>query len=215
MLTDLAHSFAALLPVLGRWIGTVVVFATVTSASPGPVNIMAASNGVHHGWRRSMPHVVGASLGFALLLLALGLGPGAMLARWSILQTLLRWLGSAFLLALAWQMGRSSGTGAPQGDGTVPRRLGLRDGLMAQWLNPKAWIVAATGVSTFAQPESAYLASVCLMAGVFLVVCLPSIGIWAVLGAVLQRWLLSPVALNRFNLGMAAALAASVLSLWL
>jgi threonine/homoserine/homoserine lactone efflux protein len=198
---------------LGHLLLPVTLFALVTSASPGPVNLVAASSGVHFGLRRSLPQVLGASLGFALLLLVLGYGPGAMLAQWAALQTVLRWIGSAFLLYLAWQIYRAPAPGEQaQSVGQAPR---LIDGLLAQWVNPKAWIVAATGVSSYTLPGTPYLASVWLLAGVFFMVCLPSIGAWAAFGSAARQLLTSAPALHRFNLTMALALLASVLSLWL
>lgn len=191
----------------------VTLFAVVTSASPGPVNIVAASSGVHFGLRRSLGLVLGASLGFALLLLMLGYGPGAMLARWEPLQNALRWVGSVFLLYLAWQIYKAPSPGEQgQPKANPPQFL---DGLLAQWVNPKAWIVAATGVSSYTLPGTHYLASVWLLAGVFFIVCLPSIGAWAAFGTAARHLLSSAHALRRFNLTMALALLASVVSLWL
>lgn len=142
---------------IGRLVLPVSLFAVVTSASPGPVNIVAASSGMQFGLRRSLGQVLGASLGFALLLLMLGYGPGAMLARWEPLQNALRWVGSVFLLYLAWQIYKAP-TPGEQGQRTAnpPHFL---NGLLAQWVNPKAWIVAATGVSSYTLPVGAETAT--------------------------------------------------------
>lgn len=197
---------------IGRLFLPVTLFAVVTSASPGPVNIVAASSGVHFGLRRSLGQVLGASLGFALLLLMLGYGPGAMLARWEPLQNTLRWVGSVFLLYLAWQIYKAPTPDEPGQPAANPPHF--LDGLLAQWVNPKAWIVAATGVSSYTLPGTHYLASVWLLAGVFFMVCLPSIGAWAAFGTGARHLLSSASALHRFNLTMALALLASVVSLW-
>jgi threonine/homoserine/homoserine lactone efflux protein len=203
--TELFLSLRALL-----W--PVVLFAIVCSALPGPVNIVAASSGVHFALWRSLPQVLGASLGFALLLLVLGYGPGAALARWEPAQAVLKWVGSGFLLYLAWQIAGAQRPSKPARALTRPPRL--VDGLLAQWVNSKAWIVAATGVSSYTLTGPGYLASVWLLAGVFFLVCLPSIGVWAGLGMAARRLLESDAALTRFNRAMALAMLASVLSLW-
>ena len=191
----------------------VTLFALATSASPGPVNIVAAGSGVNFGLRRSLPQVVGASLGFALLLLVLGLGPGAVLTRWAWFQTGLRLLGSVFLIHLACQLQKAAPSTADSSVLAQPPRW--IDGLLAQWVNPKAWIVAATGVSSYTLPGERYATSVVQMAAVFFVVCLPSIGAWAGFGVAARRLLHSGRALQRFNRVMAAALVLSVLTLWL
>ncbi|MDD2879439.1 MAG: LysE family translocator [Rhodoferax sp.] len=198
---------------IGRLILPVSLFAVVTSASPGPVNIVAASSGVLFGLRRSWRQVLGASLGFALLLLMLGYGAGTLLARWETLQSALRWVGSIFLLYLAWQIYKAPAPGEQGQRMTQPPRF--RDGLLAQWVNPKAWIVAATGVSSYTLPGTHYLASVWLLAGVFFMVCLPSIGAWAAFGTAARHLLTYAPALRWFNRSMALMLLASVLSLWL
>jgi threonine/homoserine/homoserine lactone efflux protein len=210
-------------PDLGRFCFSVSLFAVATSASPGPVNLVAASSGACFGLRRSLAYVAGASLGFALLLLALGLGPGLALVRWDGFQTAMRLLGSLFLVYLAWKLanlGRPVGTRPDHGDdrslqsGPATRPPRWVDGLLAQWLNPKAWIVAAAGVSGYALPGERYTASIVSMSGVFFLICLPSIGAWAGGGQWLGRWLRNPTALRRFNRLMAATLLLSVLALW-
>lgn len=204
--------FDIALPDLARFWLPVTLFALVTSASPGPVNIVAAGSGINFGLRRSLPQVVGASLGFAFLLLAIGLGPGAVLARWASFQTVLRLLGSAFLLYLAYQL--HAAIPAVESSPALARPPRWIDGLLAQWVNPKAWIVAATGVSSYTLPGERYVSSVVLMALVFFLVCLPSIGAWAGLGMAARRLLQSERALRRFNRVMAAALVLSVATLW-
>lgn len=204
--------FDTLWPDLTRFWLPVTLFALVTSASPGPVNIVAAGSGVNFGLRRSLPQVLGASLGFALLLLALGLGPGALLGRWTAFQMVLRLLGSAFLLYLAYQL--QAATPSADASPALARPPRWIDGLLAQWVNPKAWIVAATGVSSYTLPGERYAGSVVQMAAVFFLVCLPSIGAWAGFGVAARRLLHSERALRCFNRVMAAALVLSVATLW-
>jgi threonine/homoserine/homoserine lactone efflux protein len=207
-------TFDTLSPELTRFWLPVTLFALVTSASPGPVNIVAAGSGVLFGLRRSLPQVVGASLGFALLMLMIGLGPGMVLARWGSFQTMLRWLGSVFLLYLAVQLHGASSTLATVSP-TLTRPPRCTDGLLAQWMNPKAWIVAATGVTSYALPGADYTRSIVQMAALFFLVCLPSIGAWAGFGVAARHLLHSERALRRFNRVMAVALLLSVTTLWL
>jgi len=217
------HSTFFLAPGLGSFWLSVTLFALATSASPGPVNVVAASSGARFGLRPSLPYVAGASLGFALLLLGLGLGPGVALVHRPGFQMVLRVLGSLYLIHLAWRLQRSAlPDEAPAADGPeaaaadrhahCPPRWTA--GLLAQWLNPKAWVVAAAGVSGYTLPGERHGLSVVLMAGVFFAVCLPSIGAWAASGEGMRHLLRSPATLRRFNRLMAAALLLSVLTLW-
>ncbi len=88
------------------------LFAFVTSITPGPSNLMLLASGANFGLRRTLPQVAGITLGFTALLLAVGLGLGAALAAWPALHTGLRVAGAAYLLHLAWRIGRSRSFGA-------------------------------------------------------------------------------------------------------
>ncbi|WP_225770571.1 LysE family translocator [Inquilinus sp. Marseille-Q2685] len=182
------------------------LFAFVTSITPGPSNLMLLASGANFGLRRTLPQVAGITLGFTALLLAVGCGLGAVLAAWPALHTGLRLAGAAYLLHLAWRIGRSRAFG--QG-GTAARPLTLWQSAAFQWVNPKAWAVAATAMAVHAGPGSPF-ASVPLVAAAFALVNLPSILAWAGFGLALRGLLADPARLRWFNLAMAALLAATL-----
>ena len=96
-------------------------FALAMSISPGPVNLVALGTGARYGFPASLRHVVGATLGFILLLLLMGLGLGGALSRWPLVAGVLHWGGVLFLCYLAWQLlvdsGRVEGVdGGPPGE---------------------------------------------------------------------------------------------------
>ena len=70
-------------------------FALVSSISPGPVNIVALTCGVQSGFRASLRHVTGATVGFTALLVLLGLGLHELLARYPQLTVALQYFGVA------------------------------------------------------------------------------------------------------------------------
>ena len=80
-----------------------IAFAFVTSVTPGPNNMMLLASGVNFGVRRSIPHMLGISLGFMLLVAAVGLGLGQVFQRLPVLHDVLRYVGAAYLLYLAWK----------------------------------------------------------------------------------------------------------------
>jgi threonine/homoserine/homoserine lactone efflux protein len=181
------------------------LFAFVTSITPGPSNLMLLASGANFGFRRTLPQVAGITLGFTALLLAVGLGLGAVLAAWPALHTGLRVAGAAYLLHLAWRIGRSRSLGA----GGEARPLTLWQSAAFQWVNPKAWAVAATTIAVYSSPESPLL-SVLPICAAFALVNLPSILAWAGCGLALRRVLADPARLRWFNLAMAALLAATL-----
>jgi threonine/homoserine/homoserine lactone efflux protein len=78
-----------------------VIFATVMFFTPGPNNIMLLSSGLTYGFRRTLPHVAGITIGFAFMVGAVGLGLGTIFITYPVLQTILKYAGVAYLVYLA------------------------------------------------------------------------------------------------------------------
>jgi threonine/homoserine/homoserine lactone efflux protein len=92
---------------------SLTTYAFVTSITPGPNNAMLFASGVNFGLRRTLPHILGVSLGYVFMQLALGLGVGLAFAAWPPLFTVLRLAGSAYMLYLAWRIANSTPPPAP------------------------------------------------------------------------------------------------------
>lgn len=180
---------------------SMMVFALVSSVSPGPVNLVALSSGVSFGWRASVPHVTGATVGFTLLLLATGYGLYELLLLWPALQGAIRIGGIAFLLWMAWRLARDNGEMTRR---EAQRAPGAFNGALMQWLNPKAWLACVAGMGLFASDGNH--ATLWLFAGIYFVVCYLSILSWALAGASLSGWLRQPARIRLFNRILAAML---------
>lgn len=187
---------------------SMAAFALASSISPGPVNIVALSSGAQHGFRASMRHVTGATVGFTLLLLLTGVGLHELLARVPALTRATQLAGAAFLLFMAWKLARDDGTLNLAGNGKGPSLL---VGAAMQWLNPKAWVAAVAGMSAFAANGDAML--VWQFAALYFAVCYVSIACWAYAGTFLRRRLNDPAGMRLFNRAMALLLAASAVYL--
>ncbi|MFG0807175.1 LysE family translocator [Pseudomonas fluvialis] len=184
-----------------------VLFAFVTSVTPGPNNMMLLASGVNFGLRRSVPHMLGVSLGFMLLVLAVGLGLGQLFQRWPLLHTLLAWGGATYLLYLAWKIARSV---APSDSGAAPGKpFTFVQAAAFQWINPKAWIMAITAIGTYI-PQEDFLGNLLLLAPLFALVNGPSVGLWTVAGSLLRKLLQDSRKRRLFNHGMAMLLVLSL-----
>ena len=184
-----------------------ILFAFVTSVTPGPNNMMLLASGVNFGIRRSLPHMLGISLGFMLLVAAVGLGLGQLFEQFPPLSTALRYGGAADLLDLAW---KSAASGAPDADGKATGKpFTFLQAAAFQWVNPKAWIMAIGAITTYT-PQEGFLVNVLLIAALFALVNCPSVGLWTVAGSLLRRWLDRPRVLRAFNIAMALLLVASL-----
>jgi len=188
------------------------LFAWVSSITPGPNNLMVLSSGLNFGFRASIPHVLGISIGFAFMLVAVGLGLALAFERWPVLYQLLKIAGVAYLLWLAWGLA-SSGSLALDRRGAAPKPMGFWAAAAFQWVNPKAWVMAVSAFATYMPAQG--LASVLLTAALFAVINLPSVAAWALCGSQLRHWLAEPARQRLFNRMMAALLVASLLPLLL
>lgn len=186
----------------------VVLFAISSSVTPGPNNIMVMSAGANFGIRRSLPLLAGICVGFAIMLLLVGLGFGQLFTLFPDLHLIIKCVGTLYLLYLAWLIARSSDelAGAPQA-----KPLGFLKGALFQWVNAKAWVVATGAIAAFTSAGVGFYQQNLTIALTFFVVSFPSVGAWLLFGTLLKRWLTSPRARRNFNHAMGALLALSVL----
>ena len=183
------------------------LFAFTTSITPGPNNMMLFASGVNFGFFRTVPHMLGIGAGFLSLLIAVGLGLGALLHSVPLLYTVLKFAGGAYLVWIAWKIGTSRSLSEGKGN-AVP--MTFLQAAAFQWINPKAWVMAVTAMATYTSQQS-YLASIIWVGIVFAIVNVPSVSTWAGFGSALRQWLSDPVRLKWFNSTMAVLL---VVSLW-
>ncbi|HWK64389.1 MAG TPA: LysE family translocator [Rhizobiaceae bacterium] len=184
-----------------------LVYALVTSITPGPNNFMLLASGVNFGFRRTLPHMLGIGAGFLLLLLAVGLGLGALLTAFPALHLALKVAGGAYLLYLAWRIAMSRSLADKKGADARPMTFG--EAAAFQWINPKAWMIAITGMAVYTDP-GAPLVSMLVVAFAFAAVNLPSISTWAAFGSGLRGFLADPARLKWFNVAMGLLLAVTL-----
>jgi threonine/homoserine/homoserine lactone efflux protein len=184
-----------------------LVYAFVTSITPGPNNFMLLASGVNFGFVRTIPHMLGIGIGFLVLLLAVGFGLGAVLTAFPALHTGLKIAGGAYLLYLAWKIAMSRSLGGKGEAKAQPMRF--IDAAAFQWINPKAWVMAITAMAVYTNPDRPFL-SVLLISIAFAVVNLPSVSTWAGFGTALRGFLSDPKRLKWFNIAMGVLLAATL-----
>ena len=181
-----------------------LTYVATMSVTPGPNNLMLAASGVNFGFRRTVPHMLGISIGHGIQV--------------SIVAGLLAWVmvwlddmrlglvlaGCAYLLWLAW---RQAQAGQP-GGGKSAQPLGFVGAALFQWVNPKAWMMVLNAAILFLPRGGGWGAALSL-AVVCTLVNFPCIALWAVVGDRLRFRLRDPRALRVFNYAMALLLAAT------
>ncbi|WP_062230724.1 LysE family translocator [Aureimonas sp. N4] len=183
-----------------------LVYAFVSSVTPGPNNMMLMASGVNFGFRRTIPHMLGIAIGFFVLLLSVGFGLGALLHAVPALQTALKAVSLAYMLWLAWKIATSGAMGEARASG---QPLTFGQAAAFQWVNPKAWAMALVAMGAYTQVETPVL-SVVLVGTAFALVNLPSVSVWAGFGVALRGFLSEPKRLRIFNIVMGLALVASI-----
>jgi len=189
------------------WLASAGAFAVSMSATPGPNNAMLTASGATWGFRRTVPHMLGITLGFPAMVVIVALGAGEAFRAQPWLHEALRWIGAAYLLWLAWCIAMARPDAAADEAGGRPFSL-MQAGLF-QWVNPKAWAVALGAVVTFTS-QAGLLVEAAVLALIFLAVTPPVAMFWTLVGVGAARVLRTRSARRWFNRAMAALLVASL-----
>ena len=181
-------------------------FAFVTSVTPGPNNMMLMASGANFGFRRTIPHMFGISLGHALMVFLVGLGLAGIIHTEPNILIGMKIASILYMLWLAWKIANS----AAPGEGNVGARpFSFFQAAAFQWVNPKAWAMALGATSAYAPDAS--VRSYLIVAVIFACTNLPSVSVWAYAGQKLRAYLSSPARLRAFNWTMAGLLILSLI----
>jgi len=181
------------------------LYAFASSITPGPNNIMLMTSGANFGVRGSMPHLLGVGLGFALMMVLVGVGIMGLLQAFPVALKILQFGCVVYLLYLAIKIACTADSAESQ-KSKAP--MSFVQAALFQWVNPKGWSMALTAISLYAPSQN--LPTILLVALVFCLVNLPSCGVWVLMGQSLHGWLAKPSRLKLFNLGMASLLLVSL-----
>jgi threonine/homoserine/homoserine lactone efflux protein len=191
-----------------------VAFAFVMSITPGPNNLMLLNSGVRFGVRRSMPHVLGITVGFGGLLAVAFAGVAALVLLNPGVMTALTVCCVLYLVWLAWQLLRASPVPPSEDTGTETDTLQPMSFLGAglfQFVNPKAWAMAVASVGITAHWPVEPAMGLAWLLAVAMLVNLPCVMVWMIGGALLRRLLRSHGVRRAFDFAMAALVVATAL----
>lgn len=182
-----------------------LVFAFVSSVTPGPNNLMLMASGANFGFRRTIPHMLGIGLGFTFMVVLVGVGLMQLFDAFPVSYSVLKGVSVVYLTWLAWKIATAGQPGTGKAGGTP---LSFLQAAAFQWVNPKAWAMALTAITAYAPTRD--LSAVLFVAVIFGAVNLPTVSVWTVLGQQIKRVLTNPMRLRLFNGTMAALLVASL-----
>ncbi len=183
-----------------------MLFALVSSVTPGPNNVMLMTSGTNFGLRATVPHMFGVSIGFCVVLTVVGLGLAALFDAFPAARTVLTVVSVAYLLYLAAKIAMTKTAPTPT---ERSKPMTFVAALAFQWVNPKGWSMALTTATAYVpKDEPAGLLVITLIFGL---INLPCCAVWVVMGVHVRRWLDAPRKLRTFNIVAAILLVVSVI----
>ncbi|WP_300379868.1 LysE family translocator [Henriciella sp.] len=186
-------------------------FAFVSSVTPGPNTLMLMASGTNYGVSRTVPHALGVSIGFVIMVVLVGLGLVRVFEMFPASYDVLKTVSVLYLVYLAWKIASAPPPAgdAKEGEASGGRPLTFLQAALFQWVNPKGWTMALTAVTAYTLP-GAPIYSLLIIALLFGLINFPSVSSWAVMGRQLRRALEHPARLRTFNIIAALLLLGSL-----
>ena len=188
-----------------------ILFALVSTITPGGATTLATASGAHFGFRRSIPVMVGFAFGLGSMACAAAVGLGGVLTALPMLQIAMKALGSLYLIWLAVRIG---GSGQPREAGQMARPTGFLAGVWMLWHNPKGWAMTMGAAASFAALANNPLTLAMLLGMTFCVMAALSLTLWCALGQLFARLLNAPWQWRALNISMACLLVLSIIPMW-
>jgi len=166
------------------------------------------ASGINFGIKKSIPHFLGICLGFPIMVLAVGLGLGAIFIKFPSFQHAIKIIGIIYMLYLSWKVATAH-TNIENKKKTKP--LSFIQAALFQWVNPKAWVMAVAAISAYSSLSSNIFYEALIIAIIFFLACFPCIGVWLFFGATLKKKLKNPKIERLLNYSMGGLLFLSIL----
>ncbi len=190
---------------------SIALFWFVTAYTPGPNNVVASYSGFNFGIIKTIPHILGVTLGFTSLVLFLTIGLINVFKLFPIIQVVMKYLGTLFLIYLAYKIATSNTSDDTKKDNPVK----FIETFFFQYLNPKGVTVAIIVVSTYVELGDNYFnyaAQVVLLALLF---SSTSITLWTFIGKFLRKFATNEKYIKIFNYAMSCLLLLSIITFYI
>ena len=153
--------------------------------TPGPNNAMLTASGMKFGFIRTLPHLIGITLGHILQIGLTCFGLANLFLIYPQIQFYMKILCFLYLIYLGWRMIGSFSliqkkTGRP---------LRFYEASLFQFINPKAWSIAVTVASGFFPTEENIFIGVAFVTIIAAVINLPTCSLWALFGSGLRKFI--------------------------
>ena len=184
-----------------------VLFGIATAFTPGPNNIMSSYSGFNFGFRKTIPLMLGVIFGWTSMLTVMASGLIIIFQKYLFLQSIIKILGTIFLIYLAYKIAFSSTNVSEK----IKKPVTFFDTFLFQFINPKGVMVAMIAVSTFIDVENNYLRDATIVITIYFFMAVFSVSSWCLLGKYLRKFATSKNFIKKFNYTMSFLLIVCVI----
>ena len=190
---------------------SMALFWIVAAYTPGPNNVIASYSGFNFGIKKTLPHIFGVAFGFTFLIILLTIGLVNVFKIFPIIQVSLKYLGSIFLIYLAYKIYFSQIDNEKKNENPVK----FIETFLFQFLNPKGVIIGIIIVSTYVEHGENYLAYATQVVFFAFLVSLSSITFWTFVGKYLRKFATNEKFIKYFNCVMSLLLILSIITFYI
>ena len=190
---------------------SIALFWFVAAYTPGPNNVVASYSGFNFGITKTVPHILGVTLGFTSLVLFLTIGLINIFKLFPIIQIIIKYLGTLFLLYLAYKIAFSSSTNEIKKENPVK----FLETFLFQYLNPKGVSVAIIVVSTYVELGVNYINYATQVVVLAFLFSSTSITLWTFIGKFLRKFATNEKFIKYFNYVMSVLLLLSIITFYI
>ena len=190
---------------------SIALFWFVTAYTPGPNNVVASYSGFNFGIVKTIPHILGVTLGFTSLVLFLTIGLINVFKLFPIIQTIMKYLGTLFLIYLAYKIATSRTADDTKKENPVK----FIETFLFQYLNPKGVTVAIIVVSTYVELGENYINYATQVVFLALLFSSTSITLWTFIGKFLRKFATNEKFIKYFNYAMSSLLLLSIITFYI
>lgn len=184
----------------------VLTFAMTAAITPGPNNIILSTNAVNHGFRETIPLMLGVFFGFLSILTLCLLGIGELYQSFPAIAAIVKTVATCFLVYLSFRIFFSSSFS----DGRNSKKFSFMDIYFFQIINPKAVTVSMSSSAIFIQNKFSYQIEFILIFICFVISTSTSAIAWAAIGHSFRKYLNDKKKIIIFNRIMAILLLSSI-----
>ena len=184
-----------------------ILFGVATSFSPGPNNIMTSYTAFNFGFKKAVPTMLGVIIGWTTLIILLQFGSVVVFQKFEILQTIIKILGSIYLLFMAYKLSFSS----TKNNKVDAKPVTFLNTFFFQFINPKSIIVGLAAISMFIDVQNNYLRDSVVLTIVFFFMAVGSQSAWCLMGKYMRKFATSEKFVKNFNYIMSFLLIVCVI----